>query len=462
MSPHLLSPLASAQQRALSAGACYDGEEDPGSAAAQGWQQLAQAQGLDAQEAAGAETLLHMAAVFRRGSGDLEAPGSGGAAAGDSGAVAATALRRSDFITGNTPTKRSPARRPETRLSDDLSPSPFKKAHSLTGDGSSGDLLAGVTDFRRRLAAAAADADAEQQQQLEQHAASGGSSDDAGNASEPHPGVARSGGRRLTAKRSARRGAGALPFRADGAAAGGADADGDDALDDAMTEADGDHANGGIAPVVFDLGAAGSSMMAAANGMASPPAGGGSRLAHSQGLLSPPALQSQAAMNLLASPKFDQLAAGCATPINAGAHAQPSPATLALLQSPQLSAMLEPFWTPNTGLAKVRGVASCLARWRSFHRPSWFTHTHTRAHTHTHTHTHTHAHAHKHTHRPPTLIITRSCCYMAPEPTRRTPPPAASSAPPTQPSSAQQQQPQQHQQPQPPQQASSNQKMRPA
>lgn len=49
-------------------------------------------------------------------------------------------------------------------------------------------------------------------------------------------------------------------------------------------------------------------------------------------------------------------AAGCATPTTLNAHSQPSPATLALLQSPQASAMLEPFWTPLTGLAKVRAT----------------------------------------------------------------------------------------------------------
>jgi hypothetical protein len=347
-SPRLLSPLGSTPRGAGAIG--YGAaDEDPASA---GWQQLAQSQGLDAQEAAGAETLLHIASAFRRGSGDLEPPG----------ARVAGAWRRSDFITDNTPTKRSPARRPETRLSDDLSPSPFKKAHSLTGGGGSGEAVAGLGDFQSRLAAADADGD-----------------DQAGGQGAPAADV-RSGGRRLTAKRSARRGEGAaLPFRA-------ADGDRDDDMDDA--NADPMDGHGGLAPVMFDLGTASAFPLAAEpsprRAASAPPPGG---VGAAAGLLSPPAAARRgfgagatppgvrrasgagaAVLNLLGSPKFEQLAGGCATPTNALAHVQPSPATLALLQSPA-GVQLEPLWTPYTGLAKVRkppeGLLAVATKWCS-------------------------------------------------------------------------------------------------
>ncbi len=104
---------------------------------------------------AGAETLLEMATVFRRSSlsesYEPQPPSS---------------LRRSDFITGHTP-KRSPRNRPASRLSDELSPSPFKRLRShsrqagtAADDGPQRDMTEGQTSFGDRLAAAAAEADA--------------------------------------------------------------------------------------------------------------------------------------------------------------------------------------------------------------------------------------------------------------------------------------------------------------
>lgn len=67
--------------------------------------------------ATGAETLLQMAHLLRRESCDFEPP----------------SLRRSDFITASTPPKRNTQERPELRNSDELSPSPFKRARSSRG-----------------------------------------------------------------------------------------------------------------------------------------------------------------------------------------------------------------------------------------------------------------------------------------------------------------------------------------
>lgn len=66
---------------------------------------------------AGAETLLQMAHLLRRESCEFEPP----------------SLRRSDFITASTPPKRAVGDRPEVRNSDELSPSPFKRARSSRG-----------------------------------------------------------------------------------------------------------------------------------------------------------------------------------------------------------------------------------------------------------------------------------------------------------------------------------------
>jgi hypothetical protein len=313
LSPNLMSPPASARRLGRpSAGGIFDEDPDAGSV---GWQQLAQSQGLDDDEAAGAETLAHMAAVYRRGSGDLEPPGS--------------LLRRSDFITGHTPTKRSPGRRPETRISDELSPSPFKKPRSFTSTAGA-DLLEGIPDFRRRLAAAAAEAER-----------GGGATEPAAPGSAPA--ALRSGGRRLTAKRSGARrgGSGALPFHA--AAGAGAAAGSDDAMGDAGAASDSDAggpegSDAPIAPVGFELDAAadligvgcqqGVPSAATAAGAAaagcSPPAAagaaGGLTIAPlSTGLMSPPAPQRRGwggsdastpgrpVLNLLASPNFDRL-----------------------------------------------------------------------------------------------------------------------------------------------------------
>jgi hypothetical protein len=278
VSPRLMSPPGAGGggggSRLGAAGALEGG--DAGDADGAGWQQLAQAQGLDAQEAAGAETLLHMAAVFRRGSGELEPP--------------AASLRRSDFITGVTPTKRSPARRPAGRLSDDLSPSPFKKAHSLAAEGGGGgDLLAGLPDFKSRLAAAAADADEEM---VHQRADGGGAAATA---------AQRSGGRRLTAKRSARRAGSALPFRSDDSG----DAEDDEAMDDAVGESDGGALPG---PMGFGLHAPPAAGFGA-DGLTSPlqrGAGGGA----SSSLLSPRPVLPAGREAMLTSPKFEVLATG--------------------------------------------------------------------------------------------------------------------------------------------------------
>jgi hypothetical protein len=298
---------------------------------AAGWQQLAQAQGLDEQEAAGAETLLHIASVFRRGSGDLEPP--------------AASLRRSDFITGVTPTKRSPARRPGGRLSDDLSPSPFKKAHSLTaaeaaaGASAGGDLLASLPDFKSRLAAAAADADEELAQ--EQRAGGSGRAAAGGSAA----GTPRSGSRRLTAKRSARRAGSALPFRSDDNGSGSGDADGDEPMDDAVGESDGGSALPG--PIGFDLvpGAVASGFVAGPAGSLASPLPRGAAGASSS-LLSPRPMQTpgKEAMAMLTSPKFEVLATG--------AWRQPAPGSWVAVQGMWRQHMSwTPLWWSAQGLA---------------------------------------------------------------------------------------------------------------
>lgn len=105
---------------------------------------------------AGAETLLQMASIFRRHSTEYEA----------------SSLKRGDFITGNTPPKRSPGCRPDTRLSDKLSPSPFKKPrgyssqhagdrdqHDFFSVGDGCDAGPHDLDFVSRLAAAQDDDD---------------------------------------------------------------------------------------------------------------------------------------------------------------------------------------------------------------------------------------------------------------------------------------------------------------
>jgi hypothetical protein len=300
MSPSLMSPPGgSARRVSLTA---YD---DPGSA--EGWQHLAQASGLDEEETAGAATLLRMAAVFRRDSGDLEPPG---------GPV----LRRSDFITGHTPTKRGSGLRPETRLSDDLSPSPFKKPRSFSGT-TGAELLQGLPDFRRRLAAAATAADgAEHPQPF--GAAPAAAPNTAPGRIAASAAAARSGGRRLTAKRSARRSASALPFRA---ADSGADDDMGDAAADSDSDAEGDEP---VGPVGFELDVAAEFIGggcqdggASPGARARPPSAGalgGLPLAAS--LMSPPGRSraqgasattpGRPAINLLASPNFDRLATG--------------------------------------------------------------------------------------------------------------------------------------------------------
>jgi hypothetical protein len=85
---------------------------------------------------AGVETLLEIATVLHRDSAEFEPP----------------SLRRTtDFIFGNTPTKRNGGCRPEPCVSDGLSPSPFKKAR---GEGSRVAERTLESDFNSRLAAA--------------------------------------------------------------------------------------------------------------------------------------------------------------------------------------------------------------------------------------------------------------------------------------------------------------------
>ena len=80
--------------------------------------------------------MLEIATVLHRDSAELEPP----------------SLRRTtDFIFGNTPTKRNPGCRPEPCVSDGLSPSPFKKARGNGPRVAEGSL---GTDFNSRLAAA--------------------------------------------------------------------------------------------------------------------------------------------------------------------------------------------------------------------------------------------------------------------------------------------------------------------
>lgn len=330
LSPSLVTPPRGGRQ----ASAGYEGEEPGASAQAQGWQRMAQAQGLDDEEAAGAETLLQMAAVFRRGSGELEPAGGSGP------------LRRSDFITGNTPVKRSPSRRPDP---GDLSPSPFKRVHSARGPPDADDrTLEGGKPPQRQAAAAEKE--------------TGGSKGLAGgDQSDAEPPALLSGGRRLTAKRSSRRVGSALPFRAAAAAlgadSGGLGGGGDDAMDDAVTAESDGRGDGVPGAIAFcDLDAAANHLLSSPPRPVRP-----SDVSHltGVGLMSPPPRgvhggsgAQGAAVNLLSSPKFDRMVAGCATPTTVNGHSQPSPATLALLQSPQASAMLEPFWTPYSSASK--------------------------------------------------------------------------------------------------------------